>query len=56
MIREYTRREPGEAITTGDMANLGQMIREKVLVADQLTATRQQEAEDDSNRRRFITS
>ena len=24
MIRESTRREPGEAITTGDMANLGQ--------------------------------
>ena len=52
MIREYTRREPGEAITTGDIANLGQMIREKVLIADQLTAARQQEAEEDSTRRR----
>ena len=51
-IRGFTRREPGEAITTGDMVDLGQMIREKVLTADKQIFARQQEAEDDSTRRR----
>ena len=51
-IRGYTRREPGEAMTTGDMTDLGQMIKEKVLTADKRLAARQLEAETDSTRRR----
>ena len=51
-IRGFTRPEPGEAITMGDMVDLGQMIREKVLTADKQIFARQQEAEDDSTRRR----
>ena len=39
-------------MTTGDMTDLGQMIKEKVLTADKRLAARQLEAETDSTRRR----
>ena len=51
-IRGFARRDPGEAMTTGDLTGLGQMIKEKVLTADKRMFARQQEAETDSARRR----
>ena len=39
-------------MTTGDMTDLGQMIKEKVLTADKRLDARQLEAETDSARRR----
>ena len=46
-IRGFARRDPGEAMTTGDLTGLGQMIKEKVLTADKRMFARQQEAETD---------
>jgi hypothetical protein len=51
-IRTFARREPGEEVTKGDLADLGQMIGEKVLNNDQQVFARQKEAVLDSERRR----
>jgi hypothetical protein len=51
-IRAFARREQGEEVTQGDLAELGQKICDKVLNTDQQIFTRQREAELDSNRRR----
>ena len=40
MVREATNRAPGEAVTTGDLGLLGQLLKERVFTKDVLLDAR----------------
>ena len=52
MVRETANRAPGEAVTTGDLSWIGQLIKERVLTKDALLDARRLEQEADTQRRR----
>ena len=52
IVREATNRAPGEAVTTGDLGLLGQLLMQKVFTKDVLLEARRLEQEEDTQRRR----